>query len=458
MSRVNKMSFCSSFRVQSRYTLRLALPMIMGQLGQLFLSIVDTIMVGRVGVEALAGVSFGGGIILFFLIIGMGLCSGVHVFVAHSKAASRNEHTAEVLKHGVWIVLAYTVPLALLIQFGINFLDYFGQPKEVLVHAKPYAIFMAWAIVPALVFRCFRNYSEARHFPWPPFWATLLAIILNVFFNWILIFGNCGFPAMGAAGAGLGTLLASSISMTTLVIYVLRSSIFQIHWTIRSFFHLQKHLFWKMSNIGVYTLTQIAFEYGFFTMSTIMMGWLGAVELAAQQVATSYTSFLFMVPLSMAFATTIRVGKSVSEEKYLTARHIGFGSMCLGAFFMAICAAFTFTFRHAIPHLFVVDESVIHLVAQLLLMAAIFQIWDGVQTVAMGALRGIPDMNIPLIIAIVCYWIIGIPVGYLCGFILGFGAIGIWIGMITGIALAAVFLTWRFNWVSRLTPNTSNLD
>lgn len=453
MEELNKESFSSTFRHESYFTLRLALPMIMGQLGQLLLQIIDTIMVGRVGVEALAGVSFGGGIVLFFLIIGMGLCSGVHVFVAHSKAESRNEHTAEVLKHGLWLVLAYTIPLALLVQFGINFLDYFGQPEEVLVHAKPYAIFMAWAIVPALVFRSFRNYSEARHHPWVPFWATLLAIILNVFFNWILIFGNWGFPAMGAAGAGLGTLLASSITMLILIVYILRSSLFQIRWTIRSFFKLQKSLFLKMVNIGVHTLTQIAFEYGFFTMSTIMMGWLGAIELAAQQVATSYTSFLFMVPLSIAFATTIRVGKAESEEKKLTARYIGFGSMCLGGFFMAICAVLTFTFRHEIPHLFVVDEAVIRLVSQLLLMAAIFQIWDGVQTVAMGALRGIPDMKIPLIIAIVCYWMIGIPVGYIFGFLLGFGAKGIWIGMITGIALAAVFLTWRFNWVTRYASN-----
>lgn len=453
MEEVEHKSFKNSFRVESYSTLRLALPMILGQLGQLCLPIVDTIMVGRVGVDALAGVGFGGGIILFFLIIGMGLCSAVHVFVAHAKGDYRNEHAAEVLKHGVWIVLAYTIPLAFAMQFGINFLDYFGQPKEVLVHAKPYAIFMAWAIVPSLVFRCFRNYSEARHYPWIPFWATMLAIVLNVCFNWILIFGNWGAPPMGAAGAGLGTLLASSITMVILVLYVLRSSIFQIHWTLRSFFKCQKYLFLKMLDIGLHTMTQIAFEYGFFTMSTIMMGWLGALELAAQQVTTSYTSFLFMVPLSMAFATTIRVGKAVSNQHYLAARYIGIGSICLGAFFMVICAVLTFIFRYEIPRFFVTNESVIQLVAQLLLMVAILQIWDGIQTVAMGALRGIPDMKTPLFIVIISYWVIGIPVGYLFGFTLQFGAVGIWIGIITGIACAALSLAWRFNCVTRISSH-----
>lgn len=444
MEEYKEQVFGGSFIAESRKTLRLALPMIIGQLGQISLSIIDTIMVGQVSVEALAGVSFGGGIMLFFLIIGMGLCSAVHVFVAHARGAHKNERSAEVLKHGIWIVLGYTIPLALAVQLGINFLDYFGQPKEVLAHAKPYAIFMAWAIVPSLVFRCFRNYSEARHCPWAPLWATSAAIILNVFFNWLLIFGNWGLPAMGAAGAGLGTLLASSIATGPFIIFVIRAPFFEIHWTVRDFFHCKLDLLKKMLNIGLHTMVQIAFEYGFFTMATIMMGWFGALELAAQQVVNSYTTFLFMVPLSVAFATTIRIGKAVSKEHHLRARYIGIGAIILGAFFMAVCAILTFSFRYKIPYLFVADEAVIHLVSQLLLMAAIFQVWDGIQSVAMGALRGIPDMKIPLNIVIFSYWMVGIPVSYLFGFILKFGAIGIWVGTITGIALAGVLLFWRF--------------
>lgn len=381
---------------------------------------------------------------LFFLIIGMGLCSAVHVFVAHAKGDFRNEHAAEVLKHGVWIVLAYTVPLALMVQYGIDVLDYLGQPEAVLVHAKPYAILMAWAIVPSLVFRCFRNYSEARHHPWMPFWVMVLTIVLNIFFNWVFIFGHLGFSAMGAAGAGLGTLLATSITMVLLIFFVLKSRAFEIHWRFREFFRIQRYLFLKMLDIGLHTMIQIAFEYGFITMSTIMMGWLGAVELAAQQVATSYTSFLFMVPLSVAFATTIRVGEAVRDHQLLWARQIGIVAMGLGALFMAVCAVATFVFRDQIPYFFVTEASVIQLVSQLLLMAAIFQVWDGLQTVAMGALRGIPDMKIPLIMVIVCYWVIGIPVGYFCGFILKLGAVGIWMGTITGVALAGATLAWRF--------------
>lgn len=440
---------------ESILTLSLALPMIMGQLGQIFLSITDTIMVGRVSVEALAGVSFGGGIILFFLIIGMGLCSAVHVFVSRAKGSSENEQAAKVLKHGIWIILGYTISLALTIQFGINFLDYFGQAQEVLVHAKPYAIFMAWAIIPNLVFRCFRNYLEARHCPWIPFWITLFTLILNIFFNWILIFGNAGFTAMGAAGAGLGTLLASIIGTGVLILIVLRTQSFAINWTIRNFFVLQKDLLKKMIDIGLSTMIQIAFEYGFFTMATIMMGWIGAVELASQQIVSSYTTFLFMVPLSIAFATTIRVGKAMSNEKHLIVYHIGTGGICLGAFFMSVFAILTLSFRHKIPYLFATDTTLIAIASQLLTMTALVQVWDGIQTVAMGALRGVPDMRTPLKIVIFSYWMIGVPVSYLFGFILKFGAIGIWIGTISGVGLSAILLTRRFWRVIRIVENES---
>lgn len=436
------------FKEESLKTIALALPMIMGQMGQLFLSVVDTIMVGRVGLYPLAGVSFGGALMLFVLIVGMGLCSGVHVLVSRLTSMNDQEEASEVLKHGVWVVLFYAIPIALAMTFGIRFLYWFGQPVEVVEEAKMYVIFMAWSVVSALVFRCFRNYSEAWNHPWPPFFITLFAIMVNVLLNWIFIFGHWGAPAMGASGAGLATFLARTIALAGCIYVIFRTPRFELGWTFLNFFQCHWGLLKRVLSIGVPTLVQISFELGFFVFAMVMMGWLGTLELAVQQVATAYTALMFMIPLGISFAVTIRVGESIGRQDYEGVRRVGFSGMGLGALLMLIISFFTFGMRYHIPAWINQDFEVINLVAYLLAFGALWQVWDGIQVVAMGALRGMEDVCIPLGIVVFSYWIVGTSLGYYTAFHLGWGAGGIWVGLIVGLFIGASLLLWRFQKVS----------
>lgn len=445
IQRISILSLWQEFRT----TFALAFPMIMGQIGQLMMNVVDTIMVARLGIEPLAAVGFGSILMLFCLIIAMGLCTAVHVLVSHANGPNKHEVASEILKHGIWVVLFYSVPLAITIQLGINFLDYFDQPPAVLVQAKPFVIYLAWSNVFALVFRCFRNYSEAWNRPWSPFWVTFVFILVNVFFNWILIFGNLGFPAMGSAGAGLARLLAMVLSLVVMMYIIFKNPEFQLKWKVKNFFNLHPAMLKRVLAIGVPTFIQISFEYGFIAMAVIMMGWLGTLQLASQQVLGTYSALIFMIPLSLAFATTIRVGHSYALKDFKALYLISVGNIFIGAVFMGICAICTYLFRDYIPYLFVTERSVILMVSELFIFVALFQVWDGIQVITMAVLRGMADLMVPLAIVLSAYWLFGIPAAYFLGFKNSWGASGIWSGQVLGIACAACFLLIRFKIVTK---------
>lgn len=438
------------FLSEAKETFSLALPMVMGQVGMMALSLVDTAMVGHYSLEDLAGVAFGGGLMLFAIVIGMGLCSAVHVLVARAAVEKDHQSATKYLVHGVWIVCLYSLPIALLVTFWPNLLHYFGQPEVVVEHAKQYTVYMAWSVVPGLAFRCFRNYSEAWGRPWVPFFITLGAIVLNVFFNWVLIFGNLGLPEMGAAGAGLGTLLARVFSLGICIFIMMNPKSRNLKLGLIDWFAFDCGIFIRMLRIGVPTLVQISFEFGFFTVAMIMVGWVGETELASQLIVTNYTAFMFMIPLGLAFATTVRVSHALGKKEPRIVRHIGHNGIFLGAFSGLVFACITFIFRNQIPYFFVEDLGVIQTVSFILLFAAFLQFWDGVQVTAMGALRGMQDLMIPLCIVFVSYWVIGIPFGYYLAFIKEMGVAGIWIGLIVGLSIGGCLLTARFDYKTKV--------
>lgn len=434
------------FIEQSKHTLNLALPMIMGQVGMMALSLIDTAMVGHYSLEDLAGVAFGGGLVLFVLVIGMGLCTAVHILVSQAAVDKDGDAALDYLTHGNWIVTIYAGVVAIVITLWPDLLYYFGQKADVVEHAKLYSIFMAWSVLPALVARCFKNYYEAMGKPWLPFFITSSAIVLNVFFNWVFIFGNLGMPEMGGAGAGLGTLLARVMGPIINGVVILRlgkdqfARLFSFNWGI----------FVKMLKIGVPTLVQIAFEFGFFTVAMIMVGWIGAVQLGAQLIVTNYTAFTFMLPLGLSFATTVRVSHAHRKKGVHGVRSIGFNGITLGtiAGFSFFCM--TLIFRDQIPYFFVEEESIISVVTYVLMFAAFLQFFDGIQATVMGALRGLQDLWVPLGIVFFSYWVIGTPLGYYLAFSQGWGIAGIWVGIVTGIGVGSALLTIRFNSITRL--------
>lgn len=439
-----------AFLSESKKTFSLASPMILGQFGHLFLVNINTAMIGRVGVNELAAISFGGIIVVWMVIVGMGLCSAVHVLVARSVGPQRQLIASEVLKHNLWISFIYGVLLACIVNLNINFLDKFGQPTEVAEIAKSYVSIFVWIVLPVMLFRTCRNYCEAWNNPWPSFFITLGLVAISILLNWGFIFGKFGMAPLGVRGVAVGGLIANWSAFFILFMLIMTSPRYALKWTVSKFFAVKWSHFKEQLKIGVPTLIQLAFEYGSILMATLMMGWLGATELAAQQVTTSYTGFVFMVPLGISFAITIRIGQAVGMKDLPQVRKVGFYGAWLGAAVMGLIVVLTILLRRFIPLIYTKDIAVIQVVMSLLIIASIYQIMDGVQVVCMGALRGMTDVVIPTIVVIASYWIIGLGAGYVMAFPLQMGAVGVWAGLGVGTIVVGCFHVWRFH---RITKN-----
>lgn len=438
------------FKEETRKTFALALPMVLGQVGQVSLNFADTAMVGRVGVVPLAGVAFGAGAILLLMVIGANLCSAVHILVARSVGETKQQQTADVLRHGLMVSLLFSVPLGLLFHCNTWVLDLFNQPLDVVEQAKPYTLYTVWSIVPFMVFMCFRNYTEAWNHPWPGFVITVVGVLLNVWWNWVFIFGKWGAPMMGAAGAGFATLLARVVMALLIIAYVVYSKRFVLGWDFKNFLKCKLAYIKEILHLGLPAAGQAVFSLGFLFGTNVMMGWLGANYLAAHQIAFNYCGLFFMVPLGISFAVGIRVGSASGAKDFIKVRNIGLSGVALSALFMLICAIGTLIFYKWIPVIFLEDAQVITIAAQLLLIVAAFQFFDGVYITAMGALKGLADVRMPTFFVFLSFWVLGFPVAYLCGIYFGFKGAGVWSGLMVAVITCSILMLTRFRKLCKL--------
>lgn len=431
----------------------LAVPIIAGQVGQMVLGLVDTVMIGRVGVVPLAAAAFAGTLISVFLIFGFGLLASVTVLVARSFGSERNEDCGEYLRHGLAMALVLSIASAVGLHLGAGMMGLFGQPPEVVTEGRSYFIIISWSLVAAYLFQVFRQYSESLSSAWTPLVIMIAGIVLNVFLNWILIYGNLGAPALGLEGAGWATLTARIATGVAMMVAVLRSNRFAPVLPDRWWARLELARFRELLRIGFPISLQHLSEMGAFAIATFMMGWIGTEALAAHQIAISCAAFTFMVPLGLSFAAGIRTGQVSGAGDSQGVRQICFSALSLGFLFMACAATVFLIWGRELAQQFVDDRAVTDLAGRLLVIAGIFQIFDGVQVVGAGLLRGLTDVKVPTVIVVVAYWVIALPAGWVLAIRLEWGAEGIWTGMALGLAVAAVALAGR---VVRLTrPNLS---
>lgn len=426
--------------------------MVMGQVGQMMLQLVDAAMIGRVSVDALAAASFGSNIMHVPILFGFGLCMPAHILAAETFARGDRVETARWALSGLWITAIYGLVCAFVVHGSREALAYFGQPEQVVTLAHDYVGYLAWSLIPMLAYQCLKNVSEARRKPWLPFFVMAVGFCANVVLNWLFIFGKLGLPEMGLAGAGLATLLARMLMLLILAGYVVHEE--RAH--LSSFKALMCGLFTRERigrwlALGVPGALQIIFEAGAFILAGIMMGWIGATTLAAHHITITHAGFIFMVPLGMSFATCIQVAAEVGRDNRAGARRIGWTNMICVVLFMAVCAVITFLCREWIPLIFVEPEKreVIALASSFLVVVALFHIFDGVQVVMLGAMRGLSELKFPALLLFVSFWPIGLPLGYLLAFERGIGGLGIWWGLLTGLGIAAVTLSLRFASLTR---------
>jgi len=434
----------SLFFKEARATLALAAPIIVGQVSQMLMGVTDSVMIGRVGAVPLAASAFAGGLFSVFYVVGIGLLMPVAVFVSREHGAGDDRAGARWLQHGVVLaVLAGLVALAGMAALAAGF-AHMGQPPEVLAQVQPFYALIALSLPPVLVFQALRQFAEALGRPGVPMLILLGSVVLNAALNWILIYGNCGAPALGLAGAGWATLIARMAALVAIILWLRRADALRAAWPVSWLRGLDRARFREMLRIGVPAAVMLFFEVAAFMTAALMMGWLGAQALAAHQIALSCAAFVFMVPLGLSMATGMRISKTLGEGRAQALRPIALGSLAMSSAFMSVSAA---CFGLAGPWLargFVEDPEVVTLAARLLVVAAIFQLADGAQVIGSGALRGLSDVRVPAAITFVAYWLLAIPAGYGLGLHTSLGAVGIWTGLAAGLAIAAVLHIWRF--------------
>jgi MATE family multidrug resistance protein len=424
-------------------TLALSAPIIAGFIGQMLMGWADSIMVGRLGTVPLAACAFANTVLMVFFVFGFGAMASVAILCSQAFGAKRHREVGEVLLGGCLFATALSVVLGLGVAAAWPWLGHLGQPPEVVAKVGPYLLLVTLSLWPSLLFTAGKACSEALSRPWMPFWIVLSNVLLNVLLNWIFIFGNWGAPAMGLTGAGLATLLARIFGAVL---------IFATFYHARSFRQfLPSEWAWKkwsrhvpgLLRLGLPSAFQVLGEVGAFALASLMMGWISVQALAAHQIAMTATATTFMIPLGLGIALTVRVGQARGAGELERLRPIALGAHLLTFGVMLLTAALFLLGGRAIASLFVEDPAVIQLAATLLVVAGIFQIFDGAQVVSVGGLRGLGDVRVPMLLAYVCYWVVALPLSALFAFVWSGGAPGIWIGLAAGLALASFLLTAR---------------
>lgn len=430
--------------LETRRTLALALPVTAGNLGQMLLGFSDSLMVGRLGVVPLAASAFSLGVFNVLYVMGIGLVAGVAVLSAQAQGGHLPREAGESLRHGLLISVAASLLMIAVLTLVQPFLGRLGEPPEVVRQARPFLTIIGWSLLPALVWQCLKQYCEGLLHPSLPMFAMLGAVVLNVLASWVLIYGRCGAPALGLAGAGWATLGTRVILVAVTAGSILASPRLRPALPERWLAGLSARRWWALLAVGGPVSLQLLLEVGTFTFAAVMMGWLGTASLAAHQIAISYAAMTFMFPLGIASAVAVRVGQAVGAGNRRQARVIGLGGIGLALGVMSLFTVVYPLVGGPLAAAFVRDGPTARLAGRLLLVAGVFQIFDGTQVVSMGALRGLPDMRVPTLLAFASYWLVALPAAYFIGIVGGQGPLGIWWGLAAGLAFAAATLLARF--------------
>ena len=420
--------------------LRLAWPVVVSELGWMARVIVDTMMVGRISAQAIGAVSLGGAVVHAVSVFGVGLLLGLDPLVSQAWGARKLRDCHHFLVQALYISVVLSPLLMGLVWLYVPFLETFGVDREVEALAQPYMEALIWSIPPLMLFTAFRRYLQGMGLVGWVMVVLVSANLINVAANWVFIFGNLGFPAMGATGAGWATFASRSYMFLAVVAYVVvrerrgapglnETSLGPAASDIR-----------RIIRLGFPAAMQIALEVGVFAAGTTLIAKLGAVPLASHQIALNCAAVTFMVPLGVSSAGAVRVGHALGRGEPGKARVAGWAALLLGAGFM-ICAALAFVlFPASILRIFTTDAGVLSTGVTLLYVAALFQLSDGIQIVATGILRGAGETRIPMVSTFVGHWVLGLPIGYLLGFTWGWGAPGVWAGWVVGLTTVAIAL------------------
>ncbi|HEV8035582.1 MATE family efflux transporter [Yoonia sp.] len=436
-----------TYQDHSRAIWKLGMPLILSNLAQFAIHITDTVMLGWYDVTALAASTIASTLFFVIFIVGAGCAQAVAPLVASAAEQGDEVQVRRVTRMGLWLSIIYGLIVTIPFFWAEEILIAIGQDAEVSRLAHIYLQIVIWQMIPALIVMTFKSFLAALEHTAIILWATIGTAVLNVFINYALIFGNWGMPELGIMGAAIASLSVTLITVLLLVIYILRIlpqfELFKNFW--RSDGAILRRVFMLGWPIGATSLA----EGGLFSASAIMVGWIGPIELAAHGIAIQLASLTFMVHIGFSQAATVRAGRALGRRDELSLRRGGMTAIGLSAIYAVATSLIFLAMPETLVSLFIDPNeperaNLLRIGASLVMVAALFQLVDGLQVLALGLLRGVQDTAVPMVMAVISYWVIGLPVSYLLAFTLGFGAVGLWLGLVIGLAIAAALLLWRF--------------
>jgi multidrug resistance protein, MATE family len=442
-------SIHKSNKIYYQSTILLAGPVVVSQLGHTLVLTVDSIIVGHyAGTISLAAVSLVHSVFMVVLVLGMGIAYGLTPLVAQENGKSNYQECAKLLSNSLWINTIAALLLFLVVYYGSMFaMSHVDQDPRVVETAKPYLLLLGISILPLMIFQAFKQFAEGLGFTKQAMHITIWGNIINLILAVVLVKGMFGFAPMGVKGIGIATLIDRILMMVVMGWYVLKSRNFKAyiqHFSIR-FIDLNR--IGKVVRIGVPVAMQYIFEIGAFAVAALMAGKIGAMQQAAHQTAITFVAMTYMMASGIASAATIKVGNNFGKQNYIRIQKFARISYQLVILFMFFFAVIFTLFNQYLPYIITNDQGVVALAAQLLIIAGVFQLFDGTQVVGLGTLRGMADVKIPTFITFFAYWIIGLPAAYLLGIYFNIGVEGIWYGLTLGLLTSSILLYFRYQYI-----------
>ena len=447
-----------NYTKEFRYNLKLASPVMLGMVGHMTVGFADNVMVGQLGAAELAAVSLGNSFFFLAMSLAIGFATAITPIVAEADSSKNIMGVKDALKHGLILCSIMGISLYLLLMLVKPIMFKMNQPLEVVKLAIPYLNFIALSIIPLIIFEALKRFSDGLSNTKYPMYATILANVINITLNYLLIFGHFGFPKLGITGAAIGTLVSRIVMALFLWIIFINKEKFKQYIFNLNFKILDNSIFKKIINLGFPSALQMLFEVGIFTSAIWISGVLGKNFQAANQIALNLSAMTFMIGVGLNVAAMIRVGNQKGLADFISLRRIAFSIFLLVILIEIVFAFMFFTLRDWLPTLYldtgniakiIENQEVIMIASELLIIVALFQVFDGLQVVILGALRGMQDVKIPTLMTFIAYWLIGFPICYYLGLYTPLKSTGIWIGLLSGLASASVMLYIRFDYLTK---------
>jgi MATE family multidrug resistance protein len=435
----------------------LAGPLIVNNLAIAGIGFADTVMAGRLGTADLAAVAVGGSVWAVAFLFGLGVLMAMSPMAAHAAGAGRSEEVGIYTRQCLWLSQGLAIFVALAIAGIASLLDDIGVDPSVIPLANRYLAAIAWGLPAMYAYLTLRYMSEGVGWTRPVMYVAAISLVVNVFGNWVLMYGKLGFPAMGAVGCGAASAIAMWVTLAVMATYIARHPRYREFKLAAVFEPPRASVLKDLLGLGLPIGISVVSEAGLFSAVALLMGALGATAVAAHQIAINYAATMFMVPLALHSALTIRVGHTLGRGDTQTARRIGFIGIGMCGVVMAVSALVLLIFRQPIASFYTVDPQVRDLAVSLLTMGMLFQIFDGLQVGAAGALRGYKDTRVPMVLNFASYWLGAFPLAWYLGVVSDRGPVAVWAGLIAGLMLTALTLNLRYALVSRRRLGTDGI-